>query len=49
MCWPCFVTHVLASDPPERPYDFDEAAGLLKPGIWLHQYARRAAAYRVVW
>ena len=32
---------------PERLYDFDGGAGRLSPNIWLHQYARRAAVYRV--
>ena len=27
MCWPCFVTHVLASDPPVRLHGFYEVAG----------------------
>lgn len=31
----------------EQLYDFDEGVGLYGPNIWLHQYARRAAVYRV--
>jgi hypothetical protein len=32
---------------PEQLYDFDEGAGMSSPNIWLHQYACRAAVYRV--